>query len=59
MRDAERLVEVEVTDVRTDVTRSAQSDLCIHVCAIHIDLTPVRMHDFANLADGSLEDAVR
>ena len=59
VRNTERLVQVEVTDVRTDVTRPAEADLGVHVGAIHVDLATVRVHDRADLLDRRLEHAVR
>src|SRR5213596_4192439 len=59
MRDAERLVQVEVTDVRAEVSRPAQSYLRIHVGAIHVNLAAVLMDDGAYLLDSLFENAVR
>jgi hypothetical protein len=38
VRDAERFVEVQMRDVRAIVTRSADSDLGVHVGTIQINL---------------------
>ena len=57
LQDAERLVEVEVTDVGTDLGRPGQPDLRIHVGAVHVDLPAVAC-DLADLADRRLEHAV-
>ena len=59
MRDAERLVEIEVTDVGADVARPAETDLGIHVGAVHVYLAAVLMNDLADLPDRRLEDAMR
>ena len=59
VRDAERLVQVEVADVGADVTRAAEADLRVHVGAVHVDLAAVLVHDPADLPDRALEDAVR
>ena len=36
-----------------------KADLRVHVRAVHVNLSAVRVDDFANLADGFLEHAVR
>ncbi len=58
VRNAERLVEIQVAHIGADVARPAQADLRVHVGAVHVDLAAMLMHDFANLLDGGLEDAV-
>ena len=58
MRDAERLVQVEVAHVGADVARAAEPDLRVHVGAVHVHLAAVLVHDPADLPDRSLEDAV-
>ncbi len=59
VRDAKGLVEVEVAHVGADVTRPAQSDLRVHVGAVHVHLAAVLVHDAAHLFDRILEHAVR
>ena len=56
--DAKRLVEVQVAHVRSDVPRTAQSHLRVHVGAVHVDLPSVPVDDLADPADLLLEDAV-
>ena len=58
MRDAEGLVEIQVADIRTDVTGAAESDLGVHVSAVHVDLTTCLVDHGADLLDSRLEDAV-
>ncbi len=41
VRDAERLVQVEVAHVRADVAGAADADLRVHVRAVHVDLSAV------------------
>ena len=48
-----------MTDVCTDSTRIGQTDLCIHVGAVHVDLAALFMDQGADLADGGLEHAMR
>ena len=45
VRDAERLVQVQVTDVGADVAGAAQADLRVHVRAVHVDLAAVLVDD--------------
>ena len=58
VRNAECLVQIEVTDVGPEVGGPAQSDLRVHVGAVQIDLTAVPVHELANLDDARLEHAV-
>ena len=48
-----------MADIRADVRRTAQADLRVHVCAVHIDLSAVGMDDSANFLDRLLKHAVR
>ena len=59
VRNAKRLVQVQMADVRADVRRTAQADLRVHVRTVHINLSAVGVDDFANLLDRLLEHAVR
>ena len=59
VRDAERLVQVEVTDIGADIRRPADADLGVEVRAIHIDLATRLVHDPADLADRRFKDAMR
>ena len=45
VRDAERLVQVEVADVGADVARAAEADLRVHVGAVHVHLAAVLVDD--------------
>ena len=58
VRDAERLMEVEVDDIRAVVAGSTEADLGVHVGAIDVDLTTVLMHDIADLLDALLEHSM-
>ena len=51
VRNAERLVQVEVADVGADVARAAQADLRVHVRAVHVHLPAVLVHDLADVLD--------
>src|SRR5205807_7091374 len=57
VRDAERLVEVQVAHVGADVGRAAEADLGVHIGAVHVHLTAVRVHDLADLPDRLFENA--
>lgn len=56
--DAECLVEIEVANIRSEVSRAAETDLGIHVCAVEIDLTTRFVDERADFADCGFEDAV-
>ena len=58
MRDAKSLVEIQMTNIRADVTGSAKTDLSVHICAVHVDQTPGGMDFRAHCFDGFLKDAV-
>ncbi len=59
VRNAKRLVQVQMAHVRADVRRPAQADLRVHVRAVHVNLSAVGVDDFANLLDRLLKHAVR
>ena len=59
VRDAEGLVQVQVADVRPDLSWPAEPDLRVQVRAVHIDLPAVGVNDFADLLDRFLEHAMR
>ena len=59
VRNAEGFVQVQMADVCADVARAGEANLGVHVRAVHIDLSAVRVNDFANLTDGFLKYAVR
>ena len=59
VRNAKGLVQIQMANVRAIITGTAEADLRIHVRAIHVNLTAVRMHDVANFANGCFENAVR
>ncbi len=57
--DRERLMQVDVADVRPDRGRARESDLSVHIGAVHVHLRAVLVHNIADLDDGVFEDAVR
>ena len=59
VRDRERLVEVQVTDVGADRGRAGQAHLRVHVRAVHVHLAAVRVDDRADVLDVFLVHAVR
>ena len=59
MRDAKSLMKVEVANIGADVAGAAKANLRVHVCAIHVNLAAMAVNDFANLANGRFEHAVR
>ena len=58
VRDAERLVEVEVRHVGAIVPGSAQTHLGVHVGPVQIDLPTRLVHQLAQRGDAGLEHAV-
>src|SRR5207249_2255177 len=58
VRNAERLVKVQVADIGANVRRPAQADHRVHVRAVHVHLATVLVDDLANLDDRFLEHAV-
>nr|GEU28245.1 hypothetical protein [Tanacetum cinerariifolium] len=58
VRNAERLVQVQVRDVAAERARSCHADQRIHVGAVDIHLAAVAVHDLAQLLDAFLEHAV-
>jgi hypothetical protein len=50
VRNAKRLVQIQMAHVRADETGRGQTDLRVHVRAVHVNLAAVRVDDFANLA---------
>ena len=59
MRNAERLVQVEMADIGAVIAGPRQPDLRVHVGAVEIDLSAMAVNDVADLADMLLEHAVR
>ena len=56
MWDTKCLVEVEMAYIRTNFSRTAKTNLSIHVGTIHVDLSTVLMDDLADGLDFGLED---
>ena len=59
VRDAERLVQVEVRDVGAELARRREADERVQVRAVDVHLSAVRVDDLADLPDARLEHAVR
>src|SRR5215469_5493339 len=58
MRNTKCLVEIQVTNIRTEVRRPAQTDQGVQIRSVHIDLTAIPM-DYLTQADNALfKDAV-
>ena len=58
VRNAEGLVQIQMADVGAEITGPAQSDLSIHVGAIHVNLASELMNDPADLDHALLEHAM-
>ena len=58
VRDAERLVQVQVRHVGTEAPRRGEADERVEVRAVDVDLPAVLVDEVADLGDRDLEDAV-
>jgi hypothetical protein len=58
VRDAEGLVQIQVTNVRAQIARTAKPHLRIHVGTVHVNLAAVLMHDRADFLHCFLKHAV-
>ena len=58
VRDGEGFVQVDVRDVSADIGGAAQADLRVEVCAVHVHLTAVAVHDGADVFHGRFKHAV-
>jgi len=47
-----------MADVGTEVAWPAKTDLRVHIRAVHVNLAAATVHDLADLANRSLENAV-
>ena len=59
VRNAKRLVQVQMGYVRSEIAGTAQGHLGVHVGAVHVDLTSTPMDDVANLGHFLFEHSVR
>ena len=59
VRNAKRLVQIQMTNIRPDLSRPTQSHLGVHIRAVHVHLAAVLVHDLANVTNFGLEDAMR
>src|SRR5204863_7525211 len=59
VRDAKCFVQIQMANVRAVISRATKTDLRIHVRAVHVNLSAVRVHDVADFTDRWLENAVR
>ncbi|GKT96520.1 hypothetical protein Ct61P_14370 [Colletotrichum tofieldiae] len=58
MGNAESLVEVKMADVGADLAGRADTNLGVHVGAVHVDLAAVLVNKVAGLLDARLKDSV-
>src|SRR5947209_18549810 len=58
MRDTKSFVQVEMANVGADIAGTTETDLGVHVRAVHVNLAAVGMNHVANLADRGFENAV-
>src|SRR5690606_4539467 len=59
VRNAERLVQVEMADITAETARPGQSDQCVQVRTVDVDLTAGVVHQRAQFGDLVLVHAVR
>mmetsp|Transcript_41994 Transcript_41994/g.100962 ORF Transcript_41994/g.100962 Transcript_41994/m.100962 type:complete len:238 (-) Transcript_41994:2062-2775(-) len=58
MRNCKRLVKVQMAHICTNDGRGCESNLSIHVCPVHVDLSSIVMNDLTDLLNALLVDAV-
>src|SRR5580704_13096402 len=58
VRNAERLVQIEMADIGAVIAGPRQSDLRIQIRTVEIDLPTMAMHDVADFADVLFEYAM-
>src|SRR5215813_9220336 len=46
--NTKRLMQIQVTYIRTDISRPAESYLGVHIGSIHVDLSAMRMDDLTD-----------
>jgi hypothetical protein len=58
MRNRKSLVQVQMADIRTDVSRAGQADLRVHVGTIHVNLAAIGVDDAGDFVDAFFIDTV-
>ena len=58
VRNAKRLVQINMTDIRPNLRRTAQNHLRIQIRPIHVNLPAVLVNDAADFFDRFLKDTV-
>ena len=56
--NAKSLMQIQVTDIRSEVTRATEPDKSVHVRPVHIDLASMLMDDVTNFSDSFFEYAM-
>src|SRR5450432_1236099 len=59
VRNAKGFVQIEMANIRPDVTGTTKANLGIHVRAVHVNLAAVVVHDVADFANGGFENSMR
>jgi hypothetical protein len=59
VRNTKSFVQVQMADIGPVIARTAETDLRIQVCPVHVNLPAVRVNDVADFANCWLEDSVR
>src|SRR6516225_113352 len=55
VRDAKRLMQVQMTNIGAIIARTTETALGVHVRAVHENLATVRVDGVADFADGRFE----
>jgi hypothetical protein len=59
VRNRERLVQVQVRNVATQVTKACEAQQCVEVCTINVNLAASGVHRFVDLEHIFFVNAVR
>ena len=59
MRNAEGFMQVQMANIRANISGTGQANLCVHVRAVHVNLPAVLVNDLANFANAFLKHAMR
>src|SRR4051812_3503996 len=58
MRNAECFVQIQMANIGTEIARTTQAYLRVHVSAVHIDLAAAFVNNLAKVSDRFFEHAV-
>ena len=58
MGNAKSFMQIEMTNINAELSRTTESDLGVHVRSIHVNLAAVGVNDFGKVFDRFLEYSV-